>query len=85
MLVRTANLAHRTIGNLACTDLFRVLCEVVDAQVVDDVSGADQDGRAVHLEQLEVVLVRLVTQEAADVACQEKKLVLNGPFTRASC
>ena len=47
--------------------LFHVLREVVDAEVVDHVPGADEQRGPVRLQQLEVVLVGLVAQEASGV------------------
>ena len=47
--------------------LFYVFREVVDAEVVDHVPGADEQRGPVRLQQLEVVLVGLVAQEASGV------------------
>ena len=47
--------------------LFHVFREVVDAEVVDHVPGADEQRGPVRLQQLEVVLVGLVAQEAPGV------------------
>ena len=49
-----------------------VLLQGGEAEVVDDVAGADQKGDAVALQQLEVVVVRLVPEEVLDRVCNEE-------------
>ena len=50
-----------------------VLLQGGEAEVVDGVAGADQKGDAVALQQLEVVVVRLVPEEVLDRVCNEEK------------
>ena len=49
-----------------------VLLQGGEAEVVDDVAGADQKGDAVALQQLEVIVVRLVPEEVLDRVCNEE-------------
>ena len=56
-----------TLQLIERTHLFHVFREVVDAEVVDHVPGADEQRGPVRLQQLEVVLVGLVAQEASGV------------------
>ena len=58
---------------LTVTHRFDVLLEAGEAEVVDDVPGADQKRDAVALEQLEVVVVGLVAEEVLDRLCNEKE------------
>lgn len=44
--------------------LITILSHLVQTDVVDNVPGSDQDRIAVHLQQLEVIPVRLVAMEA---------------------
>ena len=44
--------------------LISILSHLVQTDVVDNVPGSDQDRIAVHLQQLEVIPVRLVAMEA---------------------
>lgn len=53
--------------------LLPVLLEVAEADVVHDVPGPDEQVDAVAPEQLEVVLVRLVAQEAVHGVCNRGK------------
>ncbi len=53
--------------------LFSVFWEVVEAEVVDDVPGADEEGGPVHLQQLEVVLVGLVAKKTVDIIWKFKR------------
>ena len=50
--------------NFALSHLFPVLDEAVDGDIVDDVPGADDQRVAVLPQQLEVVRVRVVPEEA---------------------
>ena len=47
--------------------LLDVLLQVLQADVVDDIPGSDQEGTPVLSEQLEVVRVSLVTQECLHI------------------
>ena len=58
---------------MTVTHRFDVLLEAGEAEVVDDVPGADQKRDAVALEQLEVVVVGLVAEEVLDRLCNEKE------------
>ncbi len=60
---RVLKLCHY-FAHVLRTYLFPVFHESVDADVVDDVPGADQQRSAVLPEQLEVVRVSVVAQEA---------------------
>ena len=55
--------------------MLRVLRHIVDADVVDDVAGADQQEVAIHLQQLEMVAVRSVAVEAHHlvIACVQQQ------------
>lgn len=57
------------------TYVLRVLRHIVDADVVDDVAGADQQEVAIHLQQLEMVAVRSVAVEAHHlvIACVQQQ------------
>lgn len=54
------------------THLIPVFGEVTDANVVDHVAGPDEEGDAVTLQQLEVVVVGLVAQKALDMIWNEE-------------
>jgi hypothetical protein len=57
------------ITSIPGTYLVRVLDEVGQGQVVDDIPGADQERSAVCPQKLEVILVRLVSQELVGRSC----------------
>ena len=51
-----------------------VLLQTGEAEVVDDVPGADQKRDSVALQQLEVVVVGLVPQEVLDRVCNKNNV-----------
>ena len=59
-----ANYSHR----------FDVLLQTGEAEVVDDVPGADQKRDSVALQELEVVVVSLIPEEVLHRVCNKNKV-----------
>ena len=51
-----------------------VLLQIGEAEVVDDVAGADQKRDSVALQELEVVVVSLVPEEVLHRVCNKNKV-----------